>query len=104
MITTYPLTLAGQTAADAVADPKNILYTASGFVVRTGADYIAPTPLTQNELDESAARQYAKLISLRNMTPAQVQTWVAANVIADASAKDAITTLAIAVSILSRRL
>lgn len=104
MITTYPLTVAGQTAAEAVADPKNILYTPEGFEVRTGADYIAPTPLTQNELDEATARQYAKLAALRNMTPAQVQSWVDTNVLTFANAKDAIKTLAIAVSILARRL
>jgi hypothetical protein len=38
------------------------------------------------------------------MTPAQVQTWVTANVTNLAQAQDAIATLAIAVSILARRL
>jgi hypothetical protein len=53
--------------------------------------------------DTAAANAYAKLASLRNMTPAQVQTWVDANVVDLPSAKDAIKTLAIAVSICARR-
>lgn len=54
--------------------------------------------------DAAAARQYAKLTALKSMTPAQVQTWVAANVTNLAQAQDAITTLAIVVSVLARRL
>lgn len=61
-------------------------------------------PPTQQELDSVAARAYAKLTALRTMTPAQVITWVDANVTNLESAKDAIKTLAIAVSILSRRI
>ena len=63
-----------------------------------------PPPLTQDEQDIIAAKAYAKLVALRAMTPAQVQTWVTANVTNLAQAQDAIMTLAIAVSILSRRL
>lgn len=68
---------------------------------------VFPTPNfapTQEELDADAARNYAKLAVLRAMTPAQVQSWVAANVNSLADAKDAITTLAVAVSVLARRL
>lgn len=54
--------------------------------------------------DISAAKNYAKLNALKNMTPAQVQAWVAANVTNLSQAQDAIATLAIAVSILARRL
>lgn len=54
--------------------------------------------------DTTAANAYAKLSALRNMSPAQVQTWVNTNVTNLAQAQDAITTLAIAVSILSRKL
>lgn len=65
------------------------------------ADVIPPT---QDQLDIEAAKTYAKLVALRNMTPQQVQTWVDGNVTNLAEAKDAIKTLAIAVSILARRL
>lgn len=63
-----------------------------------------PPPPTQDELDAEAARQYQKLVALRAMTPTQVDAWVEANVTTLAQARDAIKTLAIAVSILSRRI
>lgn len=63
-----------------------------------------PPPPTRDELDTIAAKQYAKLAALKQMTPAQVSAWVDANVTNLASAQDAIKTLAIAVSILARRL
>lgn len=59
---------------------------------------------SQNELDAQAARAYPKLAALRSMTPAEIGAWVDANVTDFASAKDAIKTLAIAVSLLSRRI
>jgi hypothetical protein len=59
---------------------------------------------TKEESDHAAGRGYAKLNALKNMTPAQVQTWVANNVNNLADARDAITTLAIAVGLLARRL
>ena len=100
----YPATLAGETAAFAVADPKNVTFENSGFTVRSGPDYIAPPAPTPDEVDRAAARAYAKLAALKTMTPAQVQTWVSANVTNLAQAQDAIATLAIAVGILSRQL
>jgi hypothetical protein len=63
-----------------------------------------PPPPTQDQIDAEAARQYAKLVALRGMTPAQVDAWVDANVTNLATAQDAIKTLAIAVSVLSRRI
>ncbi len=63
-----------------------------------------PPPPSQDELDAAAANTYANLTALKGMTPAQVQDWVAANVTNLAQAQDAIATLAIAVSILARRL
>lgn len=54
--------------------------------------------------DVAAAKAYAKLTALKAMTPAQVQTWVAANVTNLAQTQDAIATLAVAVSLLARRL
>ncbi len=66
--------------------------------------FTAPKPPTQDQLDAAAAKAYAKLAALMTMTPAQVQAWVAANVTNLAQAQDAIATLAIAVSVLARRL
>jgi hypothetical protein len=63
----------------------------------------APGP-TKDELDAAAAKAYAKLAALMGMTPAQVQAWVSANVTNLAQAQDAIATLAIAVSVLARRI
>ena len=100
----FPSTKAGETAANAVPDPKNISFDGTGFVVKTGTDYEAPTPATQDELDRAAARAYVKLNALKTMTPAQVQAWVAANVTTLAQAQDAIATLAIAVAIIARQL
>ena len=59
---------------------------------------------SKDDIDAEAARAYAKLKALIAMSPAQVQTWVAANVTNLAQAQDAIATLAIAVGILARRL
>ena len=59
---------------------------------------------TQDQIDAAAAKEYAKLKALVAMSPAQVQAWVAANVTNLAQAQDAIATLAIAVSVLARRL
>lgn len=67
------------------------------------AEYVAPAP-TQDQVDTAEARAYPKLAALAAMTPAQVQAWVAANVTNLAQAQDAIATLAIAVSVLARRL
>lgn len=62
-----------------------------------------PAP-SQDELDLAAAKAYAKLQTLAGMTPAQVQAYVQANVTNIAQAQDAITTLAIAVALMWRRI
>lgn len=41
-IKTYPADVAGQAAAFATPDPRNIVYEGGKYVVRTGADYEAP--------------------------------------------------------------
>lgn len=64
-----------------------------------------PDPLpTQDEIDATTAKQYGKLAALKGMTPAQVQAWVDANISTLADVKDALKTLAIAASILARRI
>ena len=100
----FPPTLQGQTDANAVPAPKNLFFSGTGFVVHTGEDYVAPPVPTQDELDALAAREYAKLKALVGMTPAQISTWVDANVTTLATIQDALKTLAIAVSVLGRRI
>lgn len=63
-----------------------------------------PLVPTRDEIDAVAAKQHAKLQALMSMTPAQVSGWVDANVTNLAQVQDAIKTLAIAVSVLARRL
>ncbi len=58
----------------------------------------------KDEADAEAARQYAKLRNLIAMSPSQVTAWVAANVTNITQAQDAIATLAVAVSVLARRI
>lgn len=58
----------------------------------------------QRAADIAAAKAYAKLVTLQNMTPAEVQAWVEANITTLATTKDMIKTLAVAVGILARRL
>lgn len=54
--------------------------------------------------DSQTARQYAKLQALAAMTPAQVLAWVQQHVTDLPTAQDVIATLAVAVSVLARRL
>lgn len=89
------------------ADASNTDYRAYLAWVKAGNTALPADPPpapTQDELDAAAARQYAKLKALAGMTPAQVQAWCQANITDLVSARDAITTLAIAVSVLARRL
>ena len=90
-----------QTQALAVADPKIIWHDVNRWVVFTGADIPVKS---QEQLDKEAAKGYAKLNAIAAMTPAQIQTWVDANVNNLSQAQDAIKTLAIAVSILARNI
>ena len=86
-----------------------------GYVQITDAEAAAlqaPTPeqiaanaqMVKDTVDAAVAKAYPKLDALSKMTPSQVQAWVAANVTNLAQAQDAIATLAIAVSVLARRL
>ena len=74
--------------------------------LRTGTHRLKdpPPPPTQDEIDATAAKTYGKLAALKGMTPAQVQALVDANVSTLADVKDALKTLAIAASILARRI
>jgi hypothetical protein len=90
-----------QAQADAIPSPKMLWYDIGRIVIYTGADI---PQISQDQQDRNDANQYAKLVALRQMTPAQIQTWVTNNVTNLAQAQDAIKTLAIAVSILARNL
>ena len=75
-----------------------------------GTDYGPPPAPTAAQIerqrlaaDRATAFEYGKLIALSEMTPAQIQTWVDANVINLATAQDAIKTLAVGLSVLIRR-
>lgn len=70
----------------------------------TPAELEAIAQAVKEATDATAAKTHAKLTALKGMSPAQVQTWVASNVTNLVQAQDAITTLAIAISILARRL
>jgi hypothetical protein len=92
-------------------DPKNVDYIDYVAWLSAGhtPDPVAPpTPAElqaiQDAADAADARTHAKLTALKKMTPAQVQAWVTANVTNLAQAQDAISTLAVAVGILARRL
>jgi hypothetical protein len=76
-------------------------FTFDGSQVNWSATLVPPSADDQAALD---AKAYSKLAALTTMTPAEVQTWVQNNVNTLAEAKDAIKTLAVAVSILARRL
>lgn len=94
-------TFNNQAQAIAVSGPKLIWHNVDKWIVFTGADI--PTK-SQEQTDREDAAKYAKLSALSAMTPAQVQAWVETNVTTLAQAKDAIKTLAVAVSILARQL
>lgn len=59
---------------------------------------------TKAALDRLSAIQYTKLKSLRDMSPNQVEVWIDANIVDLNSAKDALKTLAIAISVLAKRI
>lgn len=80
-------------------DPEFVAWVALGGV---------PAPLghtpSAKELEADEVRKYAKLVALRRMSPSQVSSWVDNNVNNLSDAKDAIKTLALAISIIARKL
>ena len=54
--------------------------------------------------DEDAAKSDAKLKAVMDMSPAEVRVWIGKNVGTLADAKDILATLAVAVSVLTRKL
>ena len=105
-ITKQPNTAENLAAAKALPEPKHIVISGKTLLIYTGED-VPPGPDPQEGKDAAdayAARSYKKLENLCKMAPDEVTAWVTANVTTLAQAQDAITTLAIAVSVLGRRL
>jgi hypothetical protein len=85
-------------------DPVELAMTQAEKDARDAAN-AAAAALAQKEHDDlTAAKTYAKLNALKNMSPAEIQTWVTNNVTTLAQVRDAIQTLAIGLSVLARRL
>lgn len=114
-MTTYQYTTHDVTVVHVIDDDGARRASMLASRVPVGASILPADPPTAEEqtqaaaaaqyaTDAAAARNYAKLQALAAMTPAQVQAWVAANVTNLAQAQDAIATLAVAVSLLARRL
>lgn len=99
-VQTFNNDAAGRVSGNAVSDPKHIWFDGQTIRVFTGADI---PPAQAVDADLVALHAYAKLKSLRNITPAQVSTWVDGNVTNLAQAQDAIKTLAIGVGYLIRQ-
>ena len=74
-------------------------HTAAQAVIDAAAAQAAKTAA-----DAATAKVDAKLAALAAMTPVQVRAWIAANVTNLADAKDVLATLAVAVSIIARKL
>lgn len=63
-----------------------------------------PAPPTKDERDAVAARQYAKLNAIKSMSPSEIISWIDTNISNLADAKEALKTMAVAVSVLARRI
>lgn len=70
----------------------------------TGEELAAAEKIAKDAADASNAKGDAKLNALATMTPPQARAWVAANVTNLADAKDVLATLAVAVSVIARKL
>ena len=100
-IVRYPYSDANVKIAESTAQPRQVWINApKEIVVYTGA---AMTPVVI-DADKEAVKSYAKLVALKNMTPAQVSSWVDANVTNLSQAQDAIKTLAIGMGYIIRQI
>ena len=100
-IVRYPYSDANVKIAESTAQPRQVWINApKEIVVYTGAD-MTPAVI---DADKEAVKSYAKLVALKNMTPAQVSSWVDANVTNLSQAQDAIKTLAIGMGYIIRQI
>ena len=64
-----------------------------------------PPPPSKDEVDATTAKADAKLTALKSLAPAEIRAWVNANFPSlTAAERDRLATLAVAVSILARRI
>ena len=100
-IVRYPYSDANVTIAESTAQPRQVwINHPKEIVVYTGADL----PPVVIDADKEAVKSYAKLVALKNMTPAQVSSWVDANVTNLSQAQDAIKTLSIGMGYIIRQI
>ena len=100
-ITRYTYSDANIAIAEATAQPRQVWINApKEIVVYTGANILADPAV---DPDLAALRSHNKLLSLKNMSPAKVSSWVDSNVTNFAQAQDAIKTLAIGLSYIVRQ-
>ena len=100
-IVRYPYSDANVKIAESTAQPRQVWINApKEIVVYTGAD-MTPAVI---DVDKEAVKSYAKLVALKNMTPAQVSSWVDANVTNLSQAQDAIKTLSIGMGYIIRQI
>jgi len=100
-IVRYPYSDANVKIAESTAQPRQVWINApKEIVVYTGAD-MTPAVI---DADKEAVKSYAKLVALKNMTPAQVSSWVDANVTNLSQAQDAIKTLSIGMGYIIRQI
>ena len=100
-IVRYPYSDANVKIAESTAQPRQVWINApKEIVVYTGADL----PPVVIDADKEAVKSYAKLVALKNMTPAQVSSWVDANVTNLSQAQDAIKTLSIGMGYIIRQI
>ena len=100
-IVRYPYSDANVKIAESTAQPRQVwINDPKEIVVYTGADM---TPVVI-DADKEAVKSYAKLVALKNMTPAQVSSWVDANVTNLSQAQDAIKTLSIGMGYIIRQI
>lgn len=92
----YPKFTGSEWVVEEIPPPPEPVLTAEEIAAKEEAERL--------EALASEARQYSKLRALANMTPKEVQDYIDANVTTVAAARDAIKTLAVAVSVLARRL
>lgn len=88
----------------AVTHPEFLKWVSEG---NTPEPYVEPPPdpeVLKETAAKAAAKQNTKLQALADLSPAEVQAWVEANVKTLPDAKDLLATLAVAVSILAKQI
>jgi hypothetical protein len=85
-------------------DPAELAMTPEEKAARDAANAAALAAAQKEQADLAAAKLDAKLNAIKNMTAAEIQTWMTANVTNLAQARDVLTSMAKIIAILLRRL